>query len=235
MTKMKHRILVALIAAIPLGTIPSPASACVVSPQLGTICYTAATYCPANYAEATGQVLPISNNPELYALYGKSFGGDGRTTFALPDLRGRVLMGTSNNVPVGHKNGQEFYKLTSNNLPPHSHEVNLPVTEASLGDLSIEAKVQVAKKETPISLEGTEGEIYIVAANSGRNGIYTTTQTGDSHMPVSDMWLAGYVTQGSVSGQTEENEFTVEGIPLHQPSLGLRACIAIRGAFPSRP
>lgn len=58
-------------------------------PFIGEIIWVGSSYCPRNFAEANGQLLSISENAALFSLYGTLYGGDGRTNFALPDLRGR--------------------------------------------------------------------------------------------------------------------------------------------------
>jgi microcystin-dependent protein len=98
-------------------------------PFIGQMTLFAGSYCPRSWAMADGQILAISSNQALFSLLGTIYGGDGRTTFALPDLRGRVPvhMGTGpglSPVPQGQKFGREIVSLDSSNLPSHSHTVN---------------------------------------------------------------------------------------------------------------
>lgn len=74
-----------VIAAATL--LPGNAAACSAESYLGSVCTTAATYCPRGYAPADGQTMDITQNTALFSLLGTRYGGDGRTTFALPDLR----------------------------------------------------------------------------------------------------------------------------------------------------
>ena len=72
-----------------------------------------------------GQSLAIRNNQALFSLLGIEYGGDGKTTFNLPDLRGRVVVGTANNLSdLGEAGGQEQVSLLTENMPPHTHLVN---------------------------------------------------------------------------------------------------------------
>jgi microcystin-dependent protein len=72
----------------------STAQACGIDAYLGTICITAATYCPGDTTlEANGQIMKISENQALYSLLGTAYGGNGSTEFALPDLRGALPIG----------------------------------------------------------------------------------------------------------------------------------------------
>ena len=86
---MKFGLLVASVAAIGSISITTPARASA-DPFIGEIMMVGYTFCPRGWAEANGQLLAISQNTALFSLYGTTYGGDGRTTFALPDLRGRA-------------------------------------------------------------------------------------------------------------------------------------------------
>ncbi len=79
---------------------------------------------PRGWALCDGRVLPINTNQALYSILGTTYGGDGRTTFALPDLRGRVPVHVGNGVPLGQKAGEETHVLTINEMPAHTHVVN---------------------------------------------------------------------------------------------------------------
>src|SRR5262245_61395196 len=67
-------------------------ASCVPQPYLASICITAADYCPTGYADASGQMMPITQNTALFSLIGVKYGGDGKTTFALPKLNGNPNM-----------------------------------------------------------------------------------------------------------------------------------------------
>ena len=76
---------------------------------------------PPGWTEAAGQLLPIAGNEALFAVLKNTFGGDGQRTFALPDLRGRTIVGASAEHPPGSAFGEEFTTLTASQLPAHSH------------------------------------------------------------------------------------------------------------------
>lgn len=82
-------------------------------------------FAPRGWALCDGQILPINQNQSLYSLLGTTYGGDGRTTFALPDLRGRVPIhvGASNGThhSEGQKGGEETHTLAANEMPQHTH------------------------------------------------------------------------------------------------------------------
>ena len=83
-------------------------------------------FAPKGWAFCNGQLLPINQNQALFSLLGTMYGGDGRVTFALPDLRGRVAMDEGNGHTLGEKAGSEIaHTLTTAELPPHIHLVNV--------------------------------------------------------------------------------------------------------------
>ncbi len=92
-------------------------------PFLGEIKMVSFTYAPAGWAICDGTLLPIQQNQALYSLLFTSFGGDGRTTFALPDMRGRVPVSIGQH-PVGYAQGTELVPLSIAQIPSHSHTVN---------------------------------------------------------------------------------------------------------------
>ncbi|MGZ5199357.1 MAG: phage tail protein [Telluria sp.] len=88
----------------------------------------AGNFAPVNWAKCDGSVIPISGNDALFALIGNTYGGDGQTTFGLPDLRGRAPMHKSPTYPIGSKGGDESVTLTPNQMPAHTHTVNASST-----------------------------------------------------------------------------------------------------------
>ena len=83
-------------------------------------------FAPRGWAQCDGQILPINQNQSLFSLLGTTYGGDGRTSFALPDLRSRVPIhkGTAQAAgrTLGQKSGQESVQLTTAQIPAHSHD-----------------------------------------------------------------------------------------------------------------
>ena len=97
-------------------------------PLLGTIILFGGNYEPRGWAFCNGQLLSIQQNSALYSLLGTVYGGDGITTFALPDLRGRVPMHMGEGPgltprQLGQKVGAENVTLQSSQIPPHSHDL----------------------------------------------------------------------------------------------------------------
>jgi microcystin-dependent protein len=85
-------------------------------------------WAPKYWTLCAGQLLSINSNQALFSLLGTTYGGDGVTTFALPDLRGRVPVHPSTSLPQGTKAGQETVTLTTANLPTHNHLVAVSTT-----------------------------------------------------------------------------------------------------------
>lgn len=88
---------------------------------LGQIIINSFGFARKGTAFCNGSLLSIAQNQALFSLLGTSFGGDGRTTFALPDMRGRTPVGSTPNQPVGAIGGYEQVTLTLQDIPPHTH------------------------------------------------------------------------------------------------------------------
>jgi len=78
-------------------------------------------FAPRGWATCDGQILPINQNQALFSLLGTTYGGDGRTNFALPDLRGRTPIHVSSAHAQGEKAGAETHQLTEQEMPQHTH------------------------------------------------------------------------------------------------------------------
>ena len=78
-------------------------------------------FAPRGYATCDGQILPINQNQSLFSLLGTTYGGDGRTTFALPDLRGRTPIHENSSHALGQRSGEEGHALTAAEMPAHTH------------------------------------------------------------------------------------------------------------------
>lgn len=102
-------------------------------PYVGEIRVFGCNYAPRGWALCNGQLLPISQNQALFALLGTTYGGDGRTTFALPDLRGRTPLHTGNGVSLGQSAGEETHTLIVSEMPMHTHLVSGTNADAAAG------------------------------------------------------------------------------------------------------
>lgn len=80
-------------------------------------------FAPTGWAQCNGQLLQITQNQALFSLIGNKFGGDGKTTFALPNLQGSVPIAPSDSIAYGTTGGEESHTLTIAEIPPHTHQV----------------------------------------------------------------------------------------------------------------
>lgn len=105
------------------------------SPYIGEIRMFGGNFAPLNWAFCNGQVMAIADNDALFSLIGTTFGGDGVTTFSLPDLRCRLPLHQGNNqgAPfiIGQTGGEETHTLNLQQLPSHSHAVSAKTTATS--------------------------------------------------------------------------------------------------------
>ncbi len=136
-------------------------------PYVGEIRMFAGNFAPAGWMFCEGQLLPISENETLFNLIGTTYGGDGQSTFALPDLRGRVPMHMGNGFILAETGGAEEITLTVNQIPQHSHPMlgttstatdpnptNNVVAEATLFNCYIAANPAIAMSATSIGSIG---------------------------------------------------------------------------------
>jgi microcystin-dependent protein len=92
------------------------------TPYYGELMLASFNFAPKNYALCNGQLLQISQNQALFSLLGTTYGGDGRVTFALPNLQGRTPIGFSNAYPQGASAGEDFHTLLTTEVPGHTHQ-----------------------------------------------------------------------------------------------------------------
>jgi microcystin-dependent protein len=104
------------------------------TPFLGEVKMMSFQFAPKGWALCNGQLMPINQNQALYAILGTTYGGDGRTTFALPDLRGRVPLYSGQGIILGQRGGEEAHTLTQQELPAHNH---LMEASTSNGDQNV--------------------------------------------------------------------------------------------------
>lgn len=179
------------------------------TPFLGQITFYAFNFAPKGWATCEGQLLPISQNTALFSLLGTFYGGNGTSTFALPDLRGRVPVGIGQllgggDYVLGEASGIESIDLSNSELPAHTHSLNATTASGTVADPSnaILATPFVGNRVGG----GSSGNPY----NQGPPNTVLAPQT----------------TIGPAGGNLPHNNI--------QPSLVLTPCIALTGVFPSR-
>lgn len=202
---MKYRLALAAGTAMALTLPATPASA-QATPFIGQIMPVGYTFCPRGFADADGQLLSIAQNTALFSLYGTTYGGDGRTTFALPDLRGRVPIHVGQGPGLtdrrlGSRSGSETNTLSVLNLPAHNHTAAVNINNTVPADSGNPTLNHFARSANRI-YQNTEG------ASPG------ATMAPDT------------VTIGNTGGGQAVNNM--------QPYQVIRYCVALQGIFPSR-
>ncbi|MGR9087928.1 MAG: phage tail protein [Gammaproteobacteria bacterium] len=111
-------------------------------------------YAPKGWAQCNGQLLPINQNQALFSLLGTTYGGDGRTTFALPDLRSRIPLHVGNSHGLGESGGEQYHTLTIPEMPEHAHPVMATgsAAETNNGASAFLASVNNAYTASPANL-----------------------------------------------------------------------------------
>lgn len=183
------------------------------NPLLGTIQPVGFNFCPRGWAAADGQLLAISSNSALFSLFGTIYGGDGRTTFALPDLRGRVPIHEGNgpgltNRPQGQRGGLENETLTVNQIPNHTHRA------------AIKTVVEPANTPSPVGAAFTRQ-----AQNAYHTGTDPNPFPSTPGNPARFMNPENIYVEPTGGGQSHNNM---------QPYLVVNYCVALQGVFPSR-
>lgn len=180
-------------------------------PFLGQIQPFGFNFNPRGWAFCSGQLLPIASNTALFSLLGTIYGGDGRTTFALPDLRGRVPIHQGNGPGlssrrIGSKGGTEENFLNVTQIPAHSH--------SAVGTVQ-------GFFQPPLGGGSTNNPNAANFAGEGGTNIY-------SNQPVNVSMASNNVrvTVGNTGGNQGVNDM--------QPYLTINWCIALVGIFPSR-
>lgn len=121
-------------------------------------------FAPKGWTQCNGQLLPINQNQALFSLLGTTYGGNGQTTFALPDLRGRYAMHEGNGHTLGEKAGSESVTITQTQMPEHVHFMQAAAKDADLaipgGNLLANFNNGYAGFSNPTSLlAGTIGNV----------------------------------------------------------------------------
>lgn len=148
-------------------------------PYLGQISMFAGNFAPRGWAFCDGQLLPISQNQALFSLLGTTYGGDGVTTFALPDLRGRAPIHAGNgpglsNYPLGQRGGLEQVTLAISQLPNHAHTAQVNATSpVGRGQGS----------DTPVNNFWAEGGSYSATSNATMSANAVTVQPTGGNQP----------------------------------------------------
>ncbi|XMO88110.1 tail fiber protein [Algibacter sp. AS12] len=178
------------------------------NPIMGEVAIFAGNFAPRGWAFCQGQLLPIAQNTALFSILGTTYGGDGRTTFGLPDLRGRAAMHPGRGPgltsrSLGERVGTETVTITPNQMPNHTHSVN------------VTAQLNVSND---------------MGTSDSSDGQHLANHLGGyNEDPTPNAKLGGVTSSTTVTptggGQAHNNM---------QPSLSINYIIALTGTYPSR-
>jgi microcystin-dependent protein len=177
---------------------------------IGEIRMFAGNFAPRTWAFCQGQLTSIAQNTALFSILGTTYGGDGRTTFGLPESRGRVMVGVGQgpglqNVQLGELSGSNSVTLATANMPVHSH----PLTGA--------INVQANNDAGGLSPDPSNKRL---AASGGNLFSASTSDLVNMAAPASTLAI------GNTGGS--------QGFSIMQPFLGMNYIICLQGIFPSR-
>ena len=192
------------LAMAGFATISTPAQA-QSEPLLGQLMFFGGNFCPRGWGGAEGQLLAINTNQALFSLFGTMYGGDGRTTFGLPDLRGRAPVSQGNgpgigNYTQGQKGGATAFTLSTLTMPAHNHSGTVAASPTA-GDTNQPVRNSFALAPTGV-------KVYL-----------------DGNPAINNMH-AGTLRINNSGGNQAVNKLS--------PFLVARWCVALVGVFPSR-
>lgn len=174
------------------------------NPYIGELMIVGFNFCPRGWIPAEGQLLAIASYQALFSLYGTNYGGDGRTSFGMPDLRGRVAIGEGAGpglptATLGAKLGAEIEVMTSAKMPSHNHAVNANNLD---GDKA-----------------GPGGKLLAAAptGGAGNETIYSTSAPNKT------------MSSSMITSTGSGTAFSIV-----DPKLGLLHCVSTQGLFPPR-
>jgi microcystin-dependent protein len=232
---MRHLSILLCSATMSVAALaPSKALACGSEPFIAEVCIFAGNFAPRGYAFTDGQLLSIASNTALFSLVGTTYGGDGRTTFALPDTRGRAIVGVGNgpgldDIRWGEKGGRTDVYLSVANLPSHTHTASTVVTQDSIDTSGSSATLKALA-----SAASTNNPTGNVLANSpNRTNIYNDGLP-NVDMSAESIVLDVQVTVDMSATTTIGNTGSNMPINIRNPYIGMYYIIAMQGIFPSR-
>lgn len=194
------------------------------SPFIGQIIQGGWNFAPRGYAKCAGQLLSIAQNTALFSLLGTTYGGNGQTTFALPDLRGRAMFGEGQGPGLstyflGQAGGTESTTLTNGQLPAHTHTASFSGTGSTFSGAAVDATLKapsagaILARSVDTAVPANLPKIY------APSGTATTAALGGLN-------VAGTVTVNPAGSN--------QPVPILSPYLTIQVVIALQGIFPSR-
>ena len=199
---------------------------------VGTILTFGFNFAPSQWALCNGQTMAISQNTALFSLLGTFYGGNGVSTFQLPNLQSRLPIGMGQGLGlssyvIGQTAGTENVSLTIANMPSHTHAATFTPSGGGSVSVSVGAATTTAGN-TAIPANGS-----VLAANhAGQSSVNMYAPSGTA----TSVTLGGVTASGGGGGGTVTNALTGNNIPVSimNPYLAINFSIALFGIFPSR-
>jgi len=231
------------ILVLTVGTALAPRSAAAQIPFLGEIRWVTFDFAPKGWAPCDGQLLSIAQNTALFELIGTTYGGNGQTTFALPDMRGRVSVhkgqgpGLSNRL-LGEAAGLESVALTTGQMPSHTHTIASHTHSIPALDVDVKASSAAATTAAPL------GNVLAAATleqggggGKGNGGASKVTDIYNAGPATVSLGAGSAATAPGTTGGAAGTTSATGGDGAHenmQPFLGMNCIIALEGIFPSQ-
>ena len=188
-------------------------------PFIGQIMLVPYNFPPRGWAFCNGQILSIVQNTALFSLLGTTYGGNGQTTFALPDLRGRVPVSSGqgpglSSYDLGEVGGVENTTLLTTQMPIHTHVATVGTLAATLNGTAASANTR------------SPANAALAAEASGVTATYNNAAGPNVQMASNSVAVAGAPAIQTAGGS--------QPFSVLQPYLTMNYCIALEGIFPSR-
>ena len=188
---------------------------------IGEVRFFGGSWAPKNWAFCQGQTLQTGQYQALFSIIGSIYGGDGISTFKLPDIRGRVAIGTGTGPaltrrPLGQWGGMETNQLTVSSMPTHMHNVH--------SQLSASASMLASSSEDGVNNTGTENYI---GTGGTMPEIYKESLENPVNMPTQPVQITGNINIAETGGNLPHNNI--------QPFQALNYIICLKGIYPQRP
>ena len=187
-------------------------------PFIGEIRMFAGTFAPRNFLMCTGAIVDISDYTALFSLLGTAYGGNGTTTFGLPDLRGRLPVGVGTTHLRGGMYGQEYVTLAKEQMPSHTHAT----------EVAAQAVIQATTDQADHKVPGTNTRLALGYAPDYGLDLENYAPAGTE----TQVTLAGPVTQAQVTLSQSGSSLRHVNV---QPCLAINYIIAYEGTYPPRP
>ena len=192
------------------------------TPYVGEIIMFAGNFAIQDFAPCDGRTLPVSQYQALFSILGTTYGGDGHSTFALPDLRGRAPVHESSHHAVGDTWGRDRVSLTEKEMPKHTHGVEYDGSSGGSGGLTVQ-------NDDPQSATPSSDSYISKVSSGGRTAEMYTTATGNE-VTIQGVSGGGFdPSKLEIQAAGQGDAFNVQG-----PRMAVTFLISLNGTYPQR-